>query len=93
MIVCYIVTMSTPAQKLAALKAKLEEYEAKRDEILATGQSWKLRNGEDSREMTNVSLAQISALIDETERKIEQLEGIVNGTGNPLGVRISARVL
>ena len=85
--------MTDYASKLEALKAKLAEYEAKRDEILATGQSWRLRNGEDNRELTNVSLAQLNALIDETERKIEQLEGIVNGNGNPSGIRISARVL
>ena len=85
--------MTDYASKLEALKAKLAEYEAKRDEILATGQSWRLRNGEDNRELTNVSLAQLNALIDETERKIEQLEGIVNGSGNPSGIRISARVL
>ena len=85
--------MTDYASKLEALKAKLAEYEAKRDEILATGQSWRLRNGEDNRELVNVSLAQLNALIDETERKIEQLEGIVNGNGNPSGIRISARVL
>ena len=81
------------AEKIAKLKAQLAEYEAKRDEILATGQSWKLRNGEDTREMTNVSLAQLNNLIETTEWKIEQLEGIVDGNGNPSGVRVSARVL
>ena len=85
--------MKDYAPKLEALKAKLAEYEAKRDEILATGQSWKLRNGEDSREISNVSLAQLNALIDETEKKIDQLESIVDGSGNPSGVRVSARVL
>ena len=85
-------TMSNHAQKLADLKAKLAEYEAKRDEILATGQSWKLRNGEDTRELSNVSLAQINALIDETERKIAQLEGIVNGTCMG-GIRVRGAVL
>ena len=81
------------AEKIAKLKTQLAEYEAKRDEILATGQSWKLRNGEDTREMTNVSLAQLNNLIETTEWKIEQLEGIVDGSGNPSGVRVSARVL
>ena len=85
--------MKDYAHKLEELKKKLAEYEAKRDEILATGQSWKLRNGEDSREISNVSLAQLNALIDETEKKIDQLESIVNGSGNPSGVRVSARVL
>ena len=81
------------ASKIAKLKAELANYEAKRDEILATGQSWKLRNGEDIREMTNVSLAQLNKMIETTEWKIEQLEGIVDGSGNPSGVRVSARVL
>ena len=83
----------TNAEKLAKLRTQLENLEAKKDAILATGQSWKLRNGEDSREVTNVSLAEINREIEATERKIEQLEGIVNGTGNPSGIRISARVL
>lgn len=83
----------TNAEKLAKLRTQLENLEAKKDAILATGQSWKLRNGEDTREVTNVSLAEINREIEATERKIEQLEGIVNGTGNPSGIRISARVL
>ena len=85
--------MKDYAPKLEALKAKLAEYEAKRDEILATGQSWRLRNGEDNRELTNVSLAQLNALIADTERKIEQLESIVDGHGNPNGIRVRAAVL
>ena len=83
----------TNAEKLAKLRTQLENLEAKKDAILATGQSWKLRNGEDAREVVNVSLAEINREIEATERKIEQLEGIVNGTGNPSGIRISARVL
>lgn len=83
----------TNAEKLAKLRIQLENLEAKKDAILATGQSWKLRNGEDTREVVNVSLAEINREIEATERKIEQLEGIVNGTGNPSGIRISARVL
>lgn len=83
----------TNAEKLAKLRIQLENLEAKKDAILATGQSWKLRNGEDTREVVNVSLAELNREIEATERKIEQLEGIVNGTGNPSGIRISARVL
>ncbi len=83
----------TNAEKLAKLRLQLENLEAKKDAILATGQSWKLRNGEDTREVVNVSLAELNREIEATERKIEQLEGIVNGTGNPSGIRISARVL
>lgn len=83
----------TNAEKLAKLREELEELLQTRKTIRATGQSWKLRNGEDTREVVNVSLAEINREIEATERKIEQLEGIVNGTGNPSGIRISARVL
>ncbi len=81
------------ASKIAKLKAELATYEAKRDEILATGQSWDIRNGDDRRSLTNVSLAQLNKMIETTEWKIEQLEGIVDGVGNPSGVRIKAGVL
>ena len=85
--------MSNHAQKLAKLKQKLAEYEAKRDEIIATGQSIRLRNGDDNRELTNVSLAQLNALIENTERQIDQLEAYLNSQGNPSGIRVSAMVL
>lgn len=79
--------------KIAKLKAELASFEAKRDEILATGQSWDIRNGDDRRSLTNVSLAQLNKMIETTEWKIEQLEGLVDGSGNPSGVRIKAGVL
>lgn len=81
------------AAKLTKLRAQLEEYETARSTIIATGQSWRLRNGEDNREMTNVSLAQLNVLIADIERQIEQIESLIDGNGNPSGVRISARVL
>lgn len=81
------------AAKLAKLRAQLEEYETARSTIIATGQSWRLRNGEDNREMTNVSLAHLNALIADIERQIEQIESLIDGNGNPSGVRVSARVL
>ena len=86
-------TMRDYASKIAKLRQELATYEAKRDEILATGQSWDIRNGDDRRSLTNVSLAQLNKLIETTEWKIEQLEGIVDGSGNPNGVRVKARVL
>ncbi len=85
--------MSNPAQTLADLKAKLKEYEDKYDEILLTGQSWRLRNGEDSRELTNISAAALQDKIERTKRDIAQLEALVNGSGNPNGVRVRAKVL
>ena len=85
--------MSNPAQTLADLKAKLKEYEDKYDDILLTGQSWRLRNGEDSRELTNISAAALQDKIERTKRDIAQLEALVNGSGNPNGVRVRAKVL
>lgn len=79
---------------LASKRAELEEYKTARSQILATGQSWKLRNGEDSREFQNISLAQVNAEIAALERDIAQLEDIVNGEGSRSScVRIRARVL
>ena len=79
--------------KIAKLKEELASFEAKRDEILATGQSWDLRNGDDRRSLTNVSLAEINKMIETTQWKIDQLEGLTEGYGNPSGVRIKAGVL
>lgn len=81
------------AAKLAKLRTQLEEYENARSTIIATGQSWRLRNGEDNREISNVSLAQLNVLIADIERQIEQIESLTDGNGNPSGVRVSARVL
>ena len=79
--------------KIAKLKEELASFEAKRDEILSTGQSWDLRNGDDRRSLTNVSLAEINKMIETTQWKINQLEGLSEGYGNPSGVRIKAGVL
>ena len=79
--------------KIAKLKEELASFEAKRDEILATGQSWDLRNGDDRRSLQNVSLAEINKMIETTQWKIDQLEGLSDGYGNPSGVRIKAGVL
>lgn len=79
--------------KIAKLKEELASWEAKRAEILATGQSWDLRNGDDRRSLQNVSLAEINKMIETTQWKIDQLEGLTEGYGNPSGVRIKAGVL
>lgn len=81
------------SSKIAKLKEELASWEAKRAEILATGQSWDLRNGDDRRSLTNVSLAEVNKMIEMTEWKIDQLEGLSEGYGNPSGVRIKAGVL
>lgn len=82
------------AALLQSKRKDLEEFRNARSQILATGQSWRLRNGEDSREMTNVSLVQVNAQISLLEREIAQLEDIVDGNGSlSTAVRIRARVL
>lgn len=82
------------ATLLVSKREELEQYKAARSQILSTGQSWRLRNGEDSREMTNVSLAQVVAQIAVLEREIAQLEDIVDGQGSySSAVRIRARAL
>ena len=82
----------TNAEKLAKLREELEELLQTRKTIRVTGQSWKLRNGEDTREVTNVSLAEINREIAETERKIEQLEKLLSGKAVG-GIRIKGAVL
>ena len=82
------------AALLASKREELQQFKEARNQILTTGQSWRLRNGEDSREMQNVSLAQVNAQIAILEREIAQLEDIVNGNGSlSTAVRIRARVL
>ena len=73
----------TNAEKLANLREELAELLQTRKTIRATGQAWKLRNGEDTREVTNVSLAQINWEIADTERQIAQLEKLLSG--KPVG--------
>ena len=82
----------TNAEKLARLREELEELLQTRNTIRVTGQSWKLRNGEDTREVTNVSLAEINREIAETERKIEQLEKLLSGKAVG-GIRVKGAVL
>ena len=78
------------SSKLEQLKADLEAYRGYRTQILATGRVWRLRNGEDSREIENYSLADINKLIWQTERQIDQLEALLNG-GCSNGIRVRAR--
>lgn len=86
--------MKNYAQILATKRADLEKYYQARTQIVTTGQSWQLRNGDDNRAVTNVSLAQLNALIAQTEREISQLEEIVEGNGkSPNGCRVRASIL
>lgn len=86
--------MKDYAQTLAALREELAAYKAKRLEIVTTGQTWALKNGDDNRSLSNVSLAQLTKLINDTEAKISQLEDIVeNGNRCPRGIRVGAGIL
>lgn len=81
------------AQKLSELKEELATLKEQRMTIIKTGQSWSLRNGEDQRSLTNVSLVQINALIADRERQIEELEDIVENGRPSRGLSIRARVI
>lgn len=83
---------ATIRTEIAEKKEELAVLKAKKLSIIGQGQGWRLRNGEDSREVTNVSLAELNKEIAQLEREIAQLEGLLGG-GNPSGIRISARVL
>ena len=84
--------MTDYAAKLAELQEELAELKAQKKAIISTGQSWSLRNGEDNRGVTNVSLAELNKEIADLERKIAQIEGLMNG-GNPGGIRVRGALL
>ena len=73
--------MQELTQKKNKLEDELKAYKEKRLEMIATGQSYQIANGDDSRQLTNVSLSELNSLIDETERKINDLEYMINHNG------------
>ncbi len=74
--------------RLQQLYEELAEYRKQRLAIIKTGASWSLKNGDDTRAITNVSIANLNKLIADTERQIAQLES--NGTNG--AVRLVAEV-
>jgi len=78
--------------QLEELKEELKTYRQQRMQIIKTGQSWSLKNGDDTRSITNVSLVQLNAVIKETERKIEALEALLSGSVSYGAVRLVAEV-
>lgn len=74
--------------KIDALKAKLEkkkkfleELEAARIEIISTGKSYSIQNGDDRRQLENVSLKDVNDLINKTESEITTLENQIDRGG------------
>lgn len=66
------------ATKLQELREELKGLKEQRSRIIRTGQSWSLKNGDDSRAMTSVSLVQLNSLIKDTERQIAALESALS---------------
>lgn len=85
------------AAKLTELKKDLETYKSARKQLISTGQSVQIRNGDDNRSITFVSLGQLNELITKTEKQIAELEGYVGSDGtikrNPKGIRVGASIL
>lgn len=68
----------TNAEKLSELEEDLASYKSARRLIITTGSSYTIKNGEDSRSLTNVSLADLNDLIATTEAEIAELEDAIN---------------
>ena len=60
-------------------KEALLKYEDARLAILATGQSYQIKNGDNTRVLTYADLDSITKLIDQTEAEIEVLEDKLDG--------------
>ena len=74
--------------KIDTLKAKLEkkkkfldELEAARIEIISTGKAYSIQNGDDRRQLENVSLKDVNDLINKTESEIATLENQIERGG------------
>ncbi len=77
--------------RLQELYTILAELEKQRMTIIKTGSSWSLKNGDDTRQITNVSLAALNKTIADTKREIAQYESLVSGTSTG-AVRLVAEV-
>ena len=67
--------------KLEKKKKFLEELEAARIEIISTGKSYSIQNGDDRRQLENVSLKDVNDLINKTESEITTLENQIDRGG------------
>ena len=77
----------------ARLEKELETMEAKRLEIMSTGQSYEISNGDDNRKLSNVSLKDLNQIIASTKKRIADLEYQIarGGKGSRYGISIGGR--
>lgn len=73
--------IDTLKAKLEKKKKFLEELEAARIEIISTGKSYSIQNGDDRRQLENVSLKDVNDLINKTESEIATLENQIDRGG------------
>lgn len=73
--------IDTLKAKLEKKKKFLEELEAARIEIISTGKSYSIQNGDDRRQLENVSLKDVNDLINKTESEITTLENQIDRGG------------
>lgn len=75
--------LETLREELAREKENLAAYEKARLDIVTTGvQSYSLRMGDDQRQVENISLSQLNALIESTRKRISTLEWRVDHGGS-----------
>lgn len=73
--------IDTLKAKLEKKKKFLEELENARIEIISTGKSYSIQNGDDRRQLENVSLKDVNDLINKTESEITALENQIERGG------------
>lgn len=73
--------IDTLKAKLEKKKKFLEELESARIEIISTGKSYSIQNGDDRRQLENVSLKDVNDLINKTESEITALENQIERGG------------
>ena len=73
--------IDTLKAKLEKKKKFLEELENARIEIISTGKSYSIQNGDDRRQLENVSLKDVNDLINKTESEIIALENQIERGG------------
>lgn len=73
--------MADIAAKIAEKKEELALLKKRRMEIISYGQSYSIKNGDDSRSLENVPLAKIQEMIKALEGEIEDLEYMLSHNG------------